>query len=228
MARYEQLWQKHFPRFLQSDDPEVYRLIESAKLIQLPAGQVVFYPGSLCENYVLVLEGGIRAQLIGENGREVVLYYVRSGDSCVLTTSCLLGSQRYPAEGVAEQDVTAFIMASGHFQRAVDRSPFFRGFVFSNFARRLTNVIGRMEEVLFDPMDRRLARVLLESNTIRVAMTHQELAVQIGTAREVVSRHLKRFEQYGWVSLARGAIDIADPKALERLTNMSKQTNDKL
>jgi len=228
MARYEQLWQKHFPRFLQSDDPEVYRLIDSAKRIQLPAGQIVFYPGSLCENYVLVLEGGIRTQLIGENGREVVLYYVRSGDSCVLTTSCLLGSQRYPAEGVAEQDVTAFIMAGDDFQRAVDRSSFFRRFVFSNFAQRLANVIARMEEVLFDPMDRRLARVLLEPDTMRVAMTHQDLAVQLGTAREVVSRHLKRFEQYGWVSLARGAIDIADRNALTRLVSMIEQKSGKI
>jgi CRP/FNR family transcriptional regulator, anaerobic regulatory protein len=81
----------------------------------------------------------------------------------------------------------------------------------------------RMEEVVFDPIDRRLARVLLEPNKMRIATTHQELAVQLGTAREVVSRHLKRFEQYGWVSLTRGAIDIADRKALARLVSMIEQ-----
>lgn len=217
MVHHEQLWKQHFPEFLQSGDPEVVRLVGSAQLIRLPAGHTVFYPGSPCDNYVLVVEGGIRTQLIAENGREVVLYYVRAGDSCVLTTSCLLGNQRYPAEGVTEQAVSAFVMGHRDFQRALDRSSIFRRFVFDNFARRLATVIGRMEEVVFDPIDRRLARMLLASNTLRVAATHHDLAVKLGTVREVVSRNLKRFEHYGWVSLARGAIDIVDREALQRL-----------
>ncbi|MGR9117573.1 MAG: Crp/Fnr family transcriptional regulator, partial [Gammaproteobacteria bacterium] len=133
-----QLWEKYFPQFVKWDDPATNRLMDNAQKIEIPAGRIVFYPGDLCQNYLLMLEGCIKTQLISENGREVLLYYVRSGESCVLTTSCLLGGNRYPAEGITEQNVIAFVIPAQVFQDTVEHSAFFRRFVFENFARRLS------------------------------------------------------------------------------------------
>jgi len=102
------LWQQHFPEFVSQDDKIVKQLMESALLVKLPAGQQVFYPGKVCENYLLLLSGSVKAQIMSTDGREVVLYHVGAGDSCVLTTSCLLGNNQYPAEGFTETDVSAF------------------------------------------------------------------------------------------------------------------------
>ncbi|MEE9396291.1 MAG: Crp/Fnr family transcriptional regulator [Methylococcales bacterium] len=214
------LWKEYFPKFTESTDPAIQLLMDSAILKELPADQIVFYPGAVCENYLLMLEGSIRAQLISENGREVSLYTVRSGDSCVLTTSCLLGNERYPAEGITEDKVKAFLFTAKDFQLAIHNSLFFRNFVFNNFAHRLANIIARMEDVVFGAIDKRLAIVLLKSSNNTIKKTHQELASELGTAREVVSRHLKRFEAYGWVELARGSITVNDFDSLTQLTNI--------
>ena len=214
------LWKEYFPKFTESTDPAIQLLMDSAILKELPADQIVFYPGAVCENYLLMLEGSIRAQLISENGREVSLYTVRSGDSCVLTTSCLLGNERYPAEGITEDKVKAFLFTAKDFQLAIHNSLFFRNFVFNNFAHRLANIIARMEDVVFGAIDKRLAIVLLKSSNNTIKKTHQELASELGTAREVVSRHLKRFEAHGWVELARGSITVNDFDSLTQLTNI--------
>lgn len=190
--------------------------MECAKLVRLPAGQILFYPGSSCQNYVLVVEGVIRVQLIAASGREVLLYQVRPGDSCVLTTACLLGQRPYPAEGITETAVTAFIVGGQCFQQALRRSDCFRSFVFENLAQRLAAVIGRMEEVVFTAIEQRLAKILVEAGD-RLVTTHQALATELGTAREVVSRQLKRFERYGWIRLNRGRIEVLDRRALGRL-----------
>lgn len=217
MSENEKLWATYFPQFVHCGDRSVDSLMNSAKLVEIPTGRQVFYPGKVCENYLLMLKGSIKTRLISENGREVLLYYVRPGESCVLTTSCLLGGNRYPAEGVTETDVNAFVIDSHAFYRCIDQSAFFREFVFNNFASRLSNVIGRMETVVFGAIDERLSRALLESGDATVTKTHQELASELGSAREVVSRHLKRFESYGWVRLNRGAVEIIDDDALKKL-----------
>ncbi|MBN2702259.1 MAG: Crp/Fnr family transcriptional regulator [Methylothermaceae bacterium] len=183
----------------------------------MPACQILFHPGSECQNYVLMVEGVIRVQLIAASGREVLLYQVRPGESCVLTTACLIGQRPYPAEGTTETEVTAFVISSGYFQQALHRSDFFRGFVFENLAQRLATVIGRMEEVVFTGVEQRLAKILVAASGDRLVTTHQALATELGTAREVVSRHLKRFERYGWIRLGRGGIEIQDRRALQRL-----------
>jgi CRP/FNR family transcriptional regulator len=99
----------------------------------------------------------------------------------------------------------------------LDQSAFFREFVFNNFAKRLSNVLTRMDEVVFGAIDTRLSKLLLETGKTELAITHHELAAELGTAREVVSRHLKRFEVYGWLHLNRGTIQIMNADALKKL-----------
>jgi len=219
MLKYKEQWETHFPAFLRSGESAMLSLMESATLAKIPAGQQVFSLGTSCENYLLLLSGSVKAQLLSENGREVFLYQVLPGDSCVLTTSCLLSGDSYPAEAITEGDVSAFIISSHAFYRCMEKSAFFREFVFKNFASGLSSVIGRMNEVVFAGINIRLAQELLSAGSIELKVTHQELAVKLGSVREVVSRNLKQFETKGWVSLSRGTIVIEDIEALKKLTN---------
>jgi CRP/FNR family transcriptional regulator len=148
----------------------------------------------------------VKAQIISPDGREILLYHVCSGDSCVLTTSCLLGDNNYPAEGYTETEVSAFAIPANIFHRCLEQSTFFREFVFRNFSQRLADVIKRMESISFGSIDQKLASALLASGETTLRKTHNELALELGSAREVVSRHLKRFESYGWLTLSRGSI----------------------
>lgn len=151
------------------------------------------------------------------DGREVLLYHVRAGDSCVLTTSCLLGDNHYPAEGFTETDVSAFAIPAYVFHRCLAHSAFFRDFVFRSFSTRLADVMKRMESISFGSIDQKLAKALLANDARIISKTHHELALEMGSVREVVSRHLKRFESYGWLSLSRGSIQILNVDALQQV-----------
>jgi len=218
MLKNKQLWESFFPEFIHCGEAAMESLMESATLANIPAGQQVFSSGTACENYLLLLSGSVKAQLLSKNGREVFLYQVLPGDSCVLTTSCLLSGDSYPAEAFTETDASAFVISSHAFYRCMEKSAFFREFVFKNFATGLSNVIGRMDEVVFSGIDSRLAKELLSAHSDILKITHQELATKLGSVREVISRHLKQFEAKGWVSLSRGTIGIIDTEALKKLT----------
>jgi CRP/FNR family transcriptional regulator len=166
-----------------------------------------------------VLDGSVRVQKLGENGREIVLYRVGRGETCLLTTSCLIARERYPAEGITETEVRAAALPVEVFNEALALSAAFRGFVFAAFGARLAELMALIEAVAFERVEARLARRLLEAETAsgEVIATHQELAAELGTAREVVSRFLKEFERRGYVRLARGRIEIAERAALEKL-----------
>jgi len=213
------LWSKYFPKFISIAEASINSLMASANVVELPAEQQVFYSGDVCEQYLLVLEGSVKAQIISESGREMVLYRVCSGDSCILTTSCLLGGDRYPAEGITETQVLAFSISKHAFYRCIEQSAFFREFVFKRFAARLSDVIGLLGDVTFTAIETRLSKALLAENTSIIEQTHQELAVNTGSAREVISRHLKRFEAAGWVSLGRGTVTLLDIEALTKVSH---------
>jgi len=163
MNNYQELWATYFPQFIKNSDKGVQYLMDSSSLVKISADQQIFYPGSQCENYLLLLSGVVKVQIMSETGREVLLYYVRSGDSCVLTTSCLLSGDSYPAEGITETEVSAFAMSSQAFYRCMEQSEFFREFVFKNFSARLSKIIGRMEAVVFDTIDSRICKALLDT-----------------------------------------------------------------
>jgi CRP/FNR family transcriptional regulator len=220
------LWDRYFPDFARSNDPAVSPLMEQARRVELPADTALFRPGASCGNYLLVLEGSVRVYIITPNGREVLLYRVTSGNACLLTTSCLMGANDYPAYGMTETPVTALSVPAETFHRAMTQSSFFRAHVFSGFAERLAHVIGRMEELVEGDIDRMLARMLLTVGSEGVVrQTHQSLAIAIGSAREVVSRHLKRFETQGWVKLRRNRIDLTDLDSLQQAAGLRRPDN---
>jgi CRP/FNR family transcriptional regulator len=214
-------WLGRFPALAAARDPELQRLVAAAPLLQVPAGVTVFHAGDACERYLMVLEGSVRVQKLAENGREIVLYRVAAGETCVLTTSCLLAGERYPAEGVTESPVTAAALPLARFQEALARSETFRRFVFTSFGERMAELMTLVEAIAFGRLDSRLAQRLLAlgQSTARVPITHQQLAAELGSAREVISRLLKEFERHGVIALERGEIAILDPAALARLAN---------
>ncbi len=192
-------------------------LCARAQTLELPTGAVVFSPGSPCGVYLLVLEGSIRVQMIADTGREIVLYRVRRGESCVLTTACLLGEEVYSAEGVVETPTVGVAVPAAVFDELMARSDGFRRFVFAGYGRRVADILATMQAAVFHRIDARLARHLAVRGAGPIEVTHQDLAVELGTAREVVSRHLKAFEKRGLVRLARGTLEIVDRAGLARL-----------
>ena len=193
-------------------------MFDSAQTVNVPSGQLAFRKGDACTNFILVIDGCVRVQLSSEGGREVTLYRVRPGDTCALTTSCLIGKEDYPAEAIVEEDVTALMVPDHEFRQALLDSETFRLFVFRGFSGRLCAIVSRMESVTLKTIGERLVLQLLKSDGDLLSnVTHQSLATEIGTAREVVSRKLRRFEEDGLIRSSRGQIEILDRERLSAL-----------
>lgn len=209
-------WVGLFPPLAELDDAWLARLRAGTRRIRLARGFEPFRAGSPCESYLFLLSGHVRVQILSESGRELVLYRIGPGETCILTTACLLGGNGYPASAVAETDVEVAVLPEPLFAELLDRSAAFRRFVFRAYARRLVDLMSLIDDVVFRRLDVRLANFLLAASTDgpRIDTTHYQMAVELGSAREVISRQLKEFERRGWVALGRGAIEITDPDAL--------------
>jgi CRP/FNR family transcriptional regulator len=199
--------------------PDIRRMLtDRSQVVRMPEGTVIFGPGKSPENMLLLLEGTVRVQQLAENGREVVLYRVTAGESCVMTTACMLAYEDYSAEGIAETDVVAAAVPRAVFDELVATSKDFRTFVFTAYSRRMTDLFHVIEDIAFRRMDIRLAQKIAErAEQGSLRATHAQLAAELGTAREVVSRQLAEFQRRGWVDLGRGTVTILDADALEQL-----------
>lgn len=191
-------------------------LVSRSKVISVHAGSVIFGPGKSPDNLLLLLSGTVRVQQTSESGREIVLYRVEAGQSCVLTTACLMAYEDYTAEGVAETEVSAVAIPKGVFDDLLSRSAEFRTFVFTAYSRRITDLFRVIDEVAFGRIDMRLAQRLTNMAQAgpSVKTTHQQLATELGTAREVVSRQLQEFQRRGWIEQSRGTITVLNGQAL--------------
>lgn len=212
-------WISKFPALshLSTDDHEL--LLRESKIIRVPADTVVFGPGQKPDNLMMVLSGTVRVQHLSEKGREIVLYRVKGGQSCVLTTSCLLAHEEYSASGVSETEVEAVAIPRKLFDKLLEHSSEFRQFVFHAYSRRISDLFLMVEEVAFQRMDVRVAQKLLElaAGNLEITITHQQLSAELGTAREVISRQLSEFQRRDWVRQTRGHISLLDRAALGRL-----------
>jgi CRP/FNR family transcriptional regulator len=208
-------WLSKFPGLCDADGELRRALMEKGQVIHAPAGARVFQPGTECGQYLFLVEGTVRVQMVAENGREIVLYRVSGGETCVMTTACLLAHENYGAEGMAETDITAVAISNTTFRTLLGASERFRDFVFSAYGERLADLMVLVEEVAFRRLDLRLADFLVKNqNGGTIETTHQALAVELGSVREVVSRVLKEFERRGWVKLARGRIEVMNDGGL--------------
>lgn len=192
------------------------RLFAEAAVHRVPAGTVLFDDRRPCEAFPMLLEGSIRVAKAAASGRELQLYRVLPGESCVITSSCLLGNAPYNARGVAETDLTLVTLPARAFARLVATHEPFRAYVFGLFGERLADLMALVEAVAFQRLDQRLAALLLGRGKV-VATTHQGLADELGSVREIVSRLLKSFAEQGLVALGRERIEILDPAGLRRV-----------
>jgi CRP/FNR family transcriptional regulator len=198
-------------------EPDSIARLTEARPVALKRGQAVFQPGQACAAFLLVTAGTVKVSTVTSSGRELMLYRVGPGETCVLTTACLLAGSDYDAEGLTETDVEALAIPKPLFEELMAVSPAFRRFVFSSYGVRLRDLIGLVQEVSQRQVDRRLARFLADRATAPITLTHQEIAAELGTAREVVSRLLKQFAGEGLVVIERRNIMVAAPDRLARL-----------
>ncbi len=198
---------------------ELDSLLSQAMVAPLPAGTVVFDEDQPCQGFPLLLSGSIRVIKASANGRELQLYRVVPGESCILTSSCLLGHTRYQARGIAEQDLEIVLLPAPSFHALLGKNEPFRNYVFHLFSDRLTDLMQLVSAVAFQKLDQRLAALLVAKPT-PLRTTHQALADELGSAREIVSRLLKGFSEQGWVKVAREQIDITDEAALKRFAGL--------
>jgi CRP/FNR family transcriptional regulator len=209
----------HYPMLSALPAAELDALLASAMLMPLPAGTVLFDENQPCQGFPLVLSGSVRVIKSAASGRELQLYRISPGESCILTSSCLLGHTRYQARGVVEQDAELVILPAAAFHTLLAKHEAFRSYVFHLFSDRLTDLMELVSAVAFQKLDQRLA-VLLLSKPESIHTTHQALADELGSAREIVSRLLKSFADQGWVKLGREQIDILDVRALKNFSTL--------
>jgi len=195
------------------------RLLEMARVRELARGTEVFSPHNVPDGLLLLYAGRIRVSQSSESGREIVLYRVEAGESCVLTTACMLAEESYNAHGIAETDVTLVALSKAAFDRLISDEEAFRDFVFAAYSRRLIDLLRVVDDVAFGRIDVRLADRLLSLAGLEheVCATHQQLATELGTAREVISRVLHDFHERELIAQARGRISLTDIAALTAL-----------
>lgn len=217
-----------FPALAGLEPPARAYLLAHAQAVRLPAGAALFHPGGLCALYPLLLSGRVVVRRLARSGREIVLYRVLPGQTCVMTTTCMITAERASAEAIAETEVDAQGLAPAAFAHLLAISPTFRAFAFGACARRIGDLMARIEEIADTAIDRRLAGRLLAAadGAGVVALTHAALATDIGSAREVVSRTLKLFAAQGWVRAGRGAVHLVEIDALRRLATQGDEVTD--
>jgi CRP/FNR family transcriptional regulator len=205
-----------FPFFAALPAARLEALLAEAQLLRAPAGDVLFDAKQPCRGFPLVLSGSVRVFKAGPNGREILLYRVEPGQSCILSGGCLLGHSDYTAAGVAETEVEILSVPPAQFHELMLQFEPFRRYVFGSYGERLSEVMELVEEVAFRRLDARLAQTLIRRGPV-IEGTHQALADELGSVREIVSRLLRSFEQQGWVRLERERVTVLDPKGLSEL-----------
>ena len=203
---------------LEQADPDLLREFQRAAFFaRIPAGHDVFTEGDQVDSIALLISGVVRVYKIGETGREITLYRFGNGESCILTANAILSQKSFPAVATVEREAEAVMIPADTFRDWVRRYDLWREFVFELLSQRLSAVMAIVEEVAFRRMDARLASLLTErsrsSELIRI--THQEIAAELGSSREVISRILEDFSAQGILEVSRGTIRILDRGLLQ-------------
>ena len=201
--------------FAELPDRDLDRLLANASYMKAPAGTVLFDEDQACGGFPILLSGSVRVIKASVTGRELHLYHVMPGDACILTTSCLLGQDPYRARGIVREDVEMVVLPPHAFRQMFLQLEPFRDHVFQGFSQRMTDLLELVSAVTFQKLDQRLAAALVAKST-PIRITHQALADELGSLREIISRLLKSFADQGWVRLGREQIEILDVVALRR------------
>lgn len=209
-----------YPALAGLPEDRLAALLRPEAALQLAAGSTVFAEQQPCQGFPLLLDGSIKVVKQAPSGRELLLYRVLPGGSCIISSSCLLGATDYNARGIAETPLTLVALPMAEFSRLLVDHPPFRDFVFHLFAERIGELMQLVEEVAFARLDQRLARLILARGGSVLSVTHQQLADELGSVREIVSRLLKGFAAQGLVSLGREQLTVTDRAGLQKLATV--------
>ena len=203
---------------LEHADPGLLREFQQkAFFARIPEGRDVFIEGEHVDAIALLISGVVRVYKIGETGREITLYRFGNGQSCILTANAILSQKNFPAVATVEKEAEAVMIPAETFRDWVRRYDLWREFVFDLLSERLSSVMAIVEEVAFRRMDARLAAFLIEHSRLSdsIHITHQEIAAELGSSREVISRILEDFSTTGMINVSRGTIKVLDREALK-------------
>ena len=198
-----------FPHFRNAPEALVDDILSASKYASAQGNLVLKEEGAEVSEFVLLLSGEKRVYKASGIGREITLYEMGPGDICVLNASCLLSNTRLPANAASLTKVGMLLMPSSDFLDMMARYKEMRSFVFSRISSSLVSMMSLITEVTFGKMDERLSDYLTEkSENCKLRTTHQKIADDLGTSREVVSRLLKELERQGEVRLSRNSIEL--------------------
>ena len=210
-----------FPFWDQMSASQQALITQRAVLREVPAGAVLSGAGTDCVGLLVLRSGRLRAYVLSQDGREVTLYRLTAGEICLFSASCVLGTAQMDLTVEAEQDSTVWVIPPDVFRQISHESAAAAGYVNTLMARRFSEVMWLVEQVMWQSMDRRLAAFLLEESELEhtdtLRLTHEQIANHLGTAREVVTRMLRYFQSEGMVRLSRGTVAITDRRRLEAL-----------
>jgi len=195
--------------------PTLAELHPAVAPLQVPAGTVLFRENTPCQGFPLVLHGEVKVSRNSGDGRSLELYRVVPGELCLGSSACLFRTQPLSAHGITSKASTLILIPADIFRRWLE-TPAFRNEVLGLFAERMADLTSLIDAVAFHKLDRRLAGALVGHGQ-HLAITHQTLANELGTVREIVTRLLRRFEREGWVTLGREQIQITNGPALREL-----------
>jgi CRP/FNR family transcriptional regulator len=203
---------------LEHADPQLLREFRDiAFFARIPEGHDVFIEGDLVDAIALLISGVVRVYKIGETGREITLYRFGNGESCILTANAILSQKNFPAIATVEKEAEAVMIPAQTFRDWVRRYDLWREFVFDLLSHRLSSVMAIVEEVAFHRMDVRVAALIMEQSqrSDLIHITHQEIAAELGSSREVISRILEDFSAQGMIEVSRGSIKILEREDLQ-------------
>ena len=220
-------WHRHYPQLAAIKDPAWIEAIQHLVPVTVPGGTHAYVPGDECRNFLLLLSGNIRIYASGRRGREIVLYRIQPGEFCILSLVSFLQSSNFPANAVTENQVQALVMDRAVFKRAMDNSSGLCDTMMTELSNRFLEVINRVQELAFEPLDLRMANLLCkrfrEKNGVTIEITHNQLAQELGTTREVASRMLKDLERGNYINLSRGSVSLCDDDAIGRMYQLGEQ-----
>ncbi len=186
-------------------------------------GDIIHSGDMDCTGLYLVVSGQLRAYILSEEGREISIYRLFPRDICLFSASCILHSIQFQVTIQAEKDCLLYIIPSETYKKLMEQSAPLANYTNEIMASRFSEVMWLIEQVMWKSFDKRLAAFLLEESSLEgspvIKTTHELIANHLGSAREVVTRMLRYFQSEGMVKLSRGAIELTDVQALERLGN---------
>ncbi len=213
--------EEYLPYWIKLSNEEKRLLTNTFVTVKYNKGEHLHSAGKECLGHLLVKKGALRVYMLSEEGRDITLFRLLEGDSCVLSASCILSNITFEVFIDAEQDTEIYLLNVGTFNKLSQENIYVENYMYKKAADRFSDVMWAMEQILFMSFDKRLAVFLydemVKTKSNKIKLTHEQIAKYIGSAREVVSRMLKSFESHGILILSRGTIEIVDKDILKGL-----------